>query len=1037
MQPAVLSCLICFLFCASNTHAQNARQVLPYRIGNKYGFADKLTGKVLLEPSYDSVGVTPEFPFIWAKRGNKYELLHHSMKSVLPMGQDEPYRIWKMPNGMCIVYKPIHVVFEGEDADYASAEYDGPIKIAVTYLSAEGNVFGQIFQDTILSQYFNQPIDVEFEAKNQLITLYKAGKYAIFDLESGKLITKYAYDAIVLFNGVALASETGPVQPGVETVFNKLVDTKSGKEYPLPADMFCSVPSPRRPPFIVHDKLNTKFALINGQGKVITKKDYRQIIFNGKYIAQDNENNWVILNNEGSPERTLGNGSYLGFDANQNIWISSATDSLFRQVSPEPKHRIGKIGVTSIPNILQGGGFTFYTTRERKDIYNISDFYALRDTNGNRLLSDKYYHFSLDSAQVNCGTEERKYSFFLKAVAVFNPSDLIDPVTMKVIQSPQAKYELLQPLIGDSVYIVFISQQSRGVQNIRTGELWKWTGSNISKYNTQDNGTFSTVEIGFKKFLDCNGQELVPPKLFSKIMDWSAQKPRFFGAWLPDSYTFLLTDTLGNELVQFKGMRKYYQHQVELIQNAGSLKYPELLAFGYHTLKPDSLLDATQQAMAYMDIKDTLDLYSLKGELLAERLAYKNAVSNDNVIVENVQQQMSAFNLISKKTIIPFGMDRLGIREDKIYALSANNTASVYTLEGKHIGKYPDGFAPFGAWSEGFQVTRNKQCDYLLINDKLQKAEIIKGDCKAIQGFSEGIAAIRKDKNWQFIDKSGKIVIEEEFNSVGQFRDGRAIVEKLDGTNQLIDRENTVFLFSKPNSQSYMGSIQWKVSGLYSIMDSTGFTYYDKNGKQLKRGCFCVTNNQTQALNQEQFYSGDSLYVAQSGTISPLGPVKWVKAPTPAGDILYKYAMSDYCGAGLRDSTDKKWLIQPRPYQSIQSDQDMHPYARVRIDNPFINDATQSKKIVHKFTGVETADDFGYFIRIDDHFVGYNDDEKTAWEYISDFQSTKPFDYRKVFLKIHADYNPNTDASYIENPESIGSQGFDYFTKDGIPLFKD
>ena len=44
--------------------------------------------------------------------------------------------------------------------------------------------------------------------------------------------------------------------------------------------------------------------------------------------------------------------------------------------------------------------------------------------------------------------------------------------------------------------------------------------------------------------------------------------------------------------------------------------------------------------------------------------------------------------------------------------------------------------------------------------------------------FSEGLALVKKDGKWGFIDKNGKMVIEPQFDDAGDFSEGIAKVEK-------------------------------------------------------------------------------------------------------------------------------------------------------------------------------------------------------------------------------------------------------------------
>ena len=71
--------------------------------------------------------------------------------------------------------------------------------------------------------------------------------------------------------------------------------------------------------------------------------------------------------------------------------------------------------------------------------------------------------------------------------------------------------------------------------------------------------------------------------------------------------------------------------------------------------------------------------------------------------------------------------------------------------------------------------------------------------------FSEGLAYIKKDKKYGYIDKSGKEVIPAVYNYVSDFSEGVAAVEK-DGKYGYIDKsgkEVVPFDYDVPTSKEY------------------------------------------------------------------------------------------------------------------------------------------------------------------------------------------------------------------------------------------
>jgi len=63
----------------------------------------------------------------------------------------------------------------------------------------------------------------------------------------------------------------------------------------------------------------------------------------------------------------------------------------------------------------------------------------------------------------------------------------------------------------------------------------------------------------------------------------------------------------------------------------------------------------------------------------------------------------------------------------------------------------------------------------------------IKPQYEAAGDFHEGLAAIKRDGKWGFIDKTGKVVIAPQYDYVRQFSEGLAAVQK-DGKFGVIDK---------------------------------------------------------------------------------------------------------------------------------------------------------------------------------------------------------------------------------------------------------
>ena len=65
-----------------------------------------------------------------------------------------------------------------------------------------------------------------------------------------------------------------------------------------------------------------------------------------------------------------------------------------------------------------------------------------------------------------------------------------------------------------------------------------------------------------------------------------------------------------------------------------------------------------------------------------------------------------------------------------------------------------------------------KKCGFI---DKSGKV-VIEPQFDDVGAFIEGLAWVKKDGKWGFIDKSGKVVIEPQFDGAGDFSEGLAWV---------------------------------------------------------------------------------------------------------------------------------------------------------------------------------------------------------------------------------------------------------------------
>lgn len=119
----------------------------------------------------------------------------------------------------------------------------------------------------------------------------------------------------------------------------------------------------------------------------------------------------------------------------------------------------------------------------------------------------------------------------------------------------------------------------------------------------------------------------------------------------------------------------------------------------------------------------------------------------------------------------------------------------------------------------------------------IKKSRMIPGKFQEVLPFSEGLAAVRVNDNWGYINKQGNFVIEPNFDMVAPFAEGKAIVTPKwgKGTSRIIDKQGCIlkvlderyFLFQNQNRFSS----GWAIISLSGESVSTNFI--NESGEKL------------------------------------------------------------------------------------------------------------------------------------------------------------------------------------------------------------
>lgn len=83
------------------------------------------------------------------------------------------------------------------------------------------------------------------------------------------------------------------------------------------------------------------------------------------------------------------------------------------------------------------------------------------------------------------------------------------------------------------------------------------------------------------------------------------------------------------------------------------------------------------------------------------------------------------------------------------------------------------------------RVRMNKKWGYIDKNG----AEIVKPKYIQVENFNEGLARVRGQKGWGLIDTTGTIILVAEFNYISDFTDGKALVRMIGGQETYINKK--------------------------------------------------------------------------------------------------------------------------------------------------------------------------------------------------------------------------------------------------------
>lgn len=297
--------------------------------------------------------------------------------------------------------------------------------------------------------------------------------------------------------------------------------------------------------------------------------------------------------------------------------------------------------------------------------------------------------------------------------------------------------------------------------------------------------------------------------------------------------------------------------------------------------------------------------------------------------------------------------------------------------QAKYVLSFSEGLAMF--------ATTNKKIGFA---DKTGKV-VINPQFEDARPFSEGFAAVIQDKKWGFIDKTGKIVINPQFDGVDNFHSGKAAFSNGKQAG-FIDTKGGYVI----NPQ--FDYVDFFSEGMARIKSGKQFGYITENGKieinPQFDGAYSFSNGLA-AIEQGDRYG----YIDKTGKIQ-INP-QFDNATSFFGDIAFVENADKW---GIIDKQGK-YLVNPQ-FDLIKTDLDAFSYV--------ISDFYDASEFINKFfekAGDNSFDDFNTASTLQsivDNAI-YGDDVKANDKYIAYCYNTQ---------KITDDISISKTSFHFTNP---------------------
>lgn len=316
-------------------------------------------------------------------------------------------------------------------------------------------------------------------------------------------------------------------------------------------------------------------------------------------------------------------------------------------------------------------------------------------------------------------------------------------------------------------------------------------------------------------FLDYNGKLLFEPIELLDVLGYNEgyfrvnvefnKKPKWA---IIDLYGNITVIDGINYLFDFHNGRALVMKLIKKEKSENDTNSSDEQVFGYINYQGKLVIpliyeDATEfsEGLAFVKNKEVRGYIDTNNNLVikmenAAGNQFKDGLANIN----NRQFYLGAINK-SGEIVIPLEYEVLepfseglafAIKGDKIGFINQKGEFEFF-VDGYAFKPFSDSMAFIG------RLIKQK-IKWALINRKGEKiTDYIFDDVKE---FSEGVAPVRKDQRWYYIDRTGNEVLPNEYNYIDRFVDGLAWVSLKNGQRGYIDHSGN-FVIQVPEAQKY------------------------------------------------------------------------------------------------------------------------------------------------------------------------------------------------------------------------------------------